>query len=91
MEIRLVNLTAKQIRAFLFVFLAGIAVHAQTTQPASNGRPAPLPPQAEDPNRPAGLTQTPGRPNSWTDFQGRSYQRSGVGSWTNYDEAKANP
>jgi hypothetical protein len=50
-----------------------------------------LPPQSEDPNRPSGLTQVPGRPNSWTDSEGRSYQRSGTGSWTNYDETKANP
>ena len=82
METHLLNLSWKHIRAIVFVLAAGIAVHAQTT---------PLPPQAEDPNRPAGLTQTPGRPNSWTDAQGLSYQRSGVGSWTNYDEAKANP
>ena len=24
-------------------------------------------------------------------MQGRSYKRSGVGTWTNYDESKANP
>ncbi len=65
---------------FLFCALAGVAAIAQT-----------LPPQADDPNRPSGLTQVPGRPNSWTDSEGRSYQRSGTGSWTNYDEARANP
>lgn len=62
------------------VLMTGLAVWAQT-----------LPPQAEDPNRPAGLTQVPGRPNSWTDSEGRSYSRSSTGGWTNYDEAKANP
>jgi hypothetical protein len=90
-DTQLVNLAAKRIRTIVFVILAGFAASAQTAQPGSNARPGPLPPQAEDPNRPAGLTQAPGRPNSWTDSQGRSYQRSSVGSWTNYDEAKANP
>jgi hypothetical protein len=80
----------EKIRDVVFGLLAGLALGAQT-QPASNARPDPLPPQAEDPNRPAGLTQVPGRPNSWNDSAGRSYQRSSVGSWTNYDEAKANP
>jgi hypothetical protein len=44
-----------------------------------------------DTNRPTGLTQSPTRPNNWSDAQGRSYVRSGVGTWTSYDEAKANP
>ena len=41
--------------------------------------------------RPAGLTQNPTRPNSWSDAQGRAYQRSGIGTWTNYDESMASP
>jgi hypothetical protein len=73
---------ANRTYSIVFAFAAGFAVYAQTAQPI---------PQADDPNRPAGLTQVPNRPNSWTDAQGRSYQRSGVGSWTNYDEAKASP
>jgi hypothetical protein len=56
---------------------------AQATQP-----PAPT---AEDTNHPPGITLNPSRPNSGTDAQGRSYTRSSVGSWTSYDEAKANP
>jgi len=52
---------------------------------------AQLPPPAEDTNRPDGITQNPTRPNSWSDAQGKSYVRSGVGTWTSYDEAKANP
>lgn len=82
METRACKLTAKRIPAIAFMFLTALAAHPQTP---------PLPPQTDDPNRPAGLTQVPGRPNSWTDSQGLSYQRSSVGSWTNYDEAKANP
>jgi len=57
----------------------------------SNITSAQLPPPAEDTNRPPGITQNPSRPNSWSDAQGRSYVRSGVGTWTSYDEAKANP
>ncbi len=45
----------------------------------------------DDPARPPGITQNPTRPSSWTDAEGRSYTRSGVGTWSNYDEAKANP
>jgi hypothetical protein len=52
---------------------------------------AQLPAPVEDTNRPAGITQNPARPSSWSDAQGRSYTRSGVGTWTSYDEAKANP
>jgi hypothetical protein len=58
---------------------------------AQSGAGSRLPPPAQDPNRPPGLKQNKGRPNAWSDAQGRSYVRSGVGSWTNYDEAKANP
>jgi len=69
-------------------FRADIA-RAQATQTATPvqqpGQPAP------DTNRPAGITQNPARPNSWSDAQGRSYTRSGVGTWTSYDESKANP
>jgi len=77
--------------------LAGIALgvaSAQTTQPTAIGAesvPTALPPPADDPNRPPGIKQNPTRPNSWSDAQGRAYQRSGMGSWTNYDESKANP
>ena len=61
----------------------------QTTTPVQ--RPGQFPPPVEDTNRPAGITQNPTRPNSWSDTQGRSYTRSGVGTWTSYDESKANP
>jgi len=50
-----------------------------------------LPPLAEDPNRPAGVTQSPTQPNNWSDAKGLSYKRSSVGTWTNYDESQANP
>jgi hypothetical protein len=50
-----------------------------------------LPPQESDLNRPAGIKQNPTRPNSWSDDQGRAYQRSSFGTWSNYDEAKAGP
>jgi hypothetical protein len=46
---------------------------------------------AQDTNLPAGIKQNPLRPNSGTDAQGRSYVCSGVGTWTSYDESKANP
>jgi hypothetical protein len=71
----------------LAAFVAERAV-AQATHPTTR---ISLPPQADDPNRPAGLRQNPTRPNSWTDAQGRAYQRSSFGTWTNYDESKANP
>ena len=64
------------------VVLAGFGVNNASAQ---------LPPATEDTNRPAGITQNPTRPNSWSDAQGRSYVRSGVGTWTSYEEAKANP
>ncbi len=65
---------------------------APSTQTANPDRQrSELPSPADDPNRPAGLTQNPTRPSTWTDAQGRSYNRSGVGSWTNYDESKVNP
>jgi hypothetical protein len=54
-------------------------------------RPGPLPAPGDDPNRPAGIKQNPARPSSWTDDKGNSYQRSGIGTWSNYDEAKASP
>jgi hypothetical protein len=76
-----------------FLFFASVIVSAQTTQPATNESgtsPIRLPAEADDPNRPPGLTQNATRPNNWSDAQGRAYQRSGVGSWTNYDESKAN-
>jgi len=72
----------------MVALLFGLRAGAQSTLPAPSGA---LPPQADDPNRPTGITQNPARPNSWADAQGRAYQRSGVGSWTNYDESKANP
>jgi hypothetical protein len=59
---------------------------APAVQPANR-----LPSAVDDPNRPAGLKQNPTRPNNWTDAEGRSYSRAGTGSWTNYDESKANP
>jgi hypothetical protein len=64
---------------------------AQSNQPAAPAQPVgQLPPQAEDPNHPAGITQNPTRPNSWSDAQGRSYVRASTGTWTSYDESKAN-
>ena len=78
-----------------FLLLAGFwtdMAGAQATQPATPGpQPGQLPPPADDPNRPPGITQNPTRPNSWSDAQGRSYNRSSVGTWTSYDESKANP
>ena len=74
------------------LLLAGFGagtVLAQATQPArARGQ---LPPMTDDPNRPAGVTQNPARPNDWSDAQGLSYKRSSAGTWTNYDESKANP
>jgi len=72
---------------------------AQTTQPTTSpvvippylAVRNPLPSMADDPFRPPDARQSPTQPNSWSDAQGRAYKRSGVGSWTNYDESKANP
>lgn len=48
-----------------------------------------LPPAADDPRRPAGLTQkTPGS-FSWNDAAGNTYIRSAWGGWSNYDDSKA--
>jgi len=70
------------LRVLLLLLLTGLL-----TRPAA----AQLPPPADDPNRPPGLIQNSTRPNNWTDAQGHSYVRSGKGSWTSYDDAKANP
>ena len=74
--------------SILFLTAVGLVAQLQLPPQAPRAQGALVP---DDPDRPAGITQVPGRPNSWTDSQGRSYQRSGTGSWTNYDEAKANP
>jgi hypothetical protein len=104
-DMRAINLTAKSIcgvglRRQLFlggtafcvlaVIFAGGAC-AQDTQPTPPAPRVALPPPADDPNRPAEAKPVSGRPNSFADSQGRAYQRSGVGTWTNYDESKANP
>ena len=47
-----------------------------------------LPPEATDPNRPAGTAQHAGF-SSWFDAAGHRYIRSSWGRWSNYDEAKA--
>ena len=74
--------------AFVFSALALPNVAAA----ADAASPTPVPATADDPSRPPGLKlNNPSRPNDWTDSQGRAYQRAGVGSWTNYDESKANP
>jgi beta-galactosidase len=52
--------------------------------------PGPLPAMAEDPNRTPGAKLLPdGR--HWVDALGNGVGRSLWGTWTNYDEAKANP
>jgi len=65
----------------------------------NSGRPtrASLPPEADDPNRPRNLRLL--KPSVWTDDAGvddngniyHQYRRSPFGTWSNYDEAKANP
>ena len=76
-------------------WLAGFGATMAGAQTTSSNAPVQLPgrfpPPTEDSSRPPGITQSPGRPNSWSDAQGRSYVRSGVGTWTSYDESKANP
>ncbi len=69
--------------------LAAVGANLAYAQNTPTNRPAQ--PPAEDSNRPPGLTQSSTRPSSWSDAQGRSYTRSSVGSWTSYDETKANP
>src|SRR5476651_191664 len=64
----------------VFIGLIGFGTNIASAQ---------LPPMADDTNRPAGITQNPTRPSSWTDAQGRSYTRSSVRTWTSYDDAKA--
>jgi hypothetical protein len=77
---------------FLLAVLRANTAMAQAPQPAASAPVAgQLPPLADDTNRPPGITQNPTRPNSWSDAEGRSYVRSGVGTWTSYDETKANP
>lgn len=51
-----------------------------------------LPPPETDPRRPAGTRPDPHYPRNWTDgVPGHTFVRSGWGSWTNYDLAKAGP
>jgi hypothetical protein len=50
-----------------------------------------LPPAAQDPKRPAFITQNPGNARYWHDAAGNNYMQSLWGTWQNYDEAKANP
>jgi hypothetical protein len=52
--------------------------------------PANLPPPREDPNRPAAARPRPGL-RALHDDAGNTYVRSDWGTWSNYDEAKANP
>ena len=52
--------------------------------------PGPLPPAAEDPNRP-GITSRKDSSSGWHDTAGNTYARSPWGTWNNYDESKANP
>lgn len=77
------------------LLLAGVRPNPASAQtpvpPPTVQQPAPAASPVDDPNRPPGIKQSPTRPNSWFDDQGRSYSRSGVGTWTSYDEAKANP
>ncbi len=73
------------------LILAPLALPLLPPASAAPDSPSPSPSQPDDPNRPAGLKQNPARPNDWSDSQGRPYQRSSIGSWTNYDESKANP
>ncbi len=69
-----------RIQRFFLPLSLLVSLHQATAQ---------LPPPEADTNRPAGLTQNPTRPNSWSDAQGRNYTRSGVGTWTSYDDTKA--
>jgi hypothetical protein len=48
-----------------------------------------LPAPSDDPNRPANVHRTAN--GRWADDRGRQVSRSPWGSWTNYDESKANP
>jgi len=56
-----------------------------------------LPPEADDPERPRNLRLL--KPSVWTDGAGvddngnifNQYRRSSFGTWSNYDETKANP
>ena len=68
---------------FLSVFIGLIGFEANIA--------AQLPPPAEDINRPAGITQNPTRPSSWTDAQGRSYSARAWEPGLSYDDAKASP
>jgi len=69
-----------RIQTFSFALALLVSLHQAAAQ---------LPPPEADTNRPAGITQNPARPGSWSDAQGRSYVRSGVGTWTSYDDSKA--
>jgi hypothetical protein len=85
------KMRGKKNAATLLLLLAGLAANIANAQSTQSARAGVMPPAAEDPNRPAGITQNPTRPNSWSDAQGRAYQRTGYGTWTNYDESKASP
>ena len=87
MENKLISRAAPKRRPYILAFALSLAAIGAATVCAQTTPALP----AQDPNRPAGITQNPTRPSEWSDAQGRSYKRSSVGTWTNYDEAKANP
>jgi hypothetical protein len=71
---------------------AGALSHAADTTSTTLSTAAvtrPLPPPADDPARPPGLTRRPGNTNNWYDAAGNLYVRAATGRWSNYDEAKA--
>ncbi|HEY2828298.1 MAG TPA: hypothetical protein VGJ04_11925, partial [Pirellulales bacterium] len=55
--------------------------------PTSEG---PFPPMADDPKRPVN-SRPAGKGSNYTDDEGDTIVRSSYGSWSNYDDAKANP
>ncbi len=80
---------AKPLLAWVLLSVAAFAA-AVADQPALTPLARQLPPAAEDPARPPGLTQRPGNTNNWYDAAGNLYVRAGrTGRWSNYDESKA--
>jgi hypothetical protein len=91
------NLIDSVVSGIALLMLAGFTAGTACAQATPSGTAAAPAKAKPDANRapstdlPPGVTQNPTQPNSGTDAQGRSYKRSGVGTWTNYDESKANP
>ncbi|HEY4151024.1 MAG TPA: hypothetical protein VGM41_18930 [Chitinophagaceae bacterium] len=84
------NMTPEQRNAYLAKIHAASEADWRRTMALLNRGMPDLPEMKDDPARPQGLVQKPGSTYNWYDAIGQTYLRSFWGTWTNYDESKAN-